>query len=210
MPAETMVHAQRIWDYLASYHCQGESDAIVVCCSYDLRVCDYACDLVLQGVAPIILFSGKTGNWTNQLWEESEAHVFADRARKRGVPEHAILIEDQATNLGENIAFAKNKLAYAKTVTFVTKPNTILRVRLSIPKQWPGIQAYTACPPFAFPDEVSHIVGVFGVIHEMVGDLERIQNYPGLGFQEPHAVPDVIWESWHYLVDQGFTLHRMK
>lgn len=205
-----MHHAKLIWDYLASHSDPAECDAIVVCCSYDLRVCDYACELVKRSLAPIVVFSGNTGNWTEHLWDIPEAEVFAERALANGVSETSILRELNATNIGENVAFSRKLLPEAETVTFVTKPNTILRVGLTAPVQWPGVRANLACPPFSFPDGVSNVIGLFGVINEIVGDIQRIMEYPQLGYQIQHELPADVIESWEYLVEAGFTLHTME
>lgn len=210
MPSEIINKAKLIWDYLASFHQVASSDAIVVCCSYDLRICDYALDLMKEVGAQQLLFSGNTGNWTRQLWDEPEAQVFKTRAVDNGVDPSRIVTEEEATNIGENIAFSKKLLPAAKTITFITKPNTILRVKLTIPLHWPHITAVTACPSFSFPNDVSNIVGVFGVIHEMVGDIQRILAYPALGFQVVHDLPPHIVTAYEYLVGQGFTQHLMR
>ncbi len=210
MPTEVIKNAKLIWDYLASFHQGQTSDAIVVCCSYDLRVCDYACGLMAEIGAQQLLFSGNTGNWTRQLWDEPEAKVFKARAIKNGIDPALILTEEQATNIGENIAFSKKLLPDAETITFVTKPNTILRVKLTVPLHWSGITAVTACPPFTFPDRVSNIVGMFGVINEMVGDIQRILSYPALGYQIAHNLPAHILTAYEFLIDQGFTEHLMR
>lgn len=207
MSSEVIVKAKLIWDYLASFHQEVPADIIVVCCSYDMRVCDYACSLMNRLGTQQILFSGNTGNWTKHLWDEPEAQVFKARAIANGVNPHQILTEENATNIGENIAFSKRLFAEAKSVTFVTKPNTILRVKLTVPIQWPEVAANTACPPFKFPDDVSHIVGVFGVIHEMVGDIQRIMAYPEFGFQMLHQLPQSVIAAYEYLKEQGFTQH---
>ena len=73
---------------------------------------------------------------------------------------------------------------------FVTKPNAILRVALTVPVQWPEVTAFVDSPPLEFPQEVSNIIGVFGVINEMVGDVDRVLQYPSRGFQRAHDVPD--------------------
>jgi hypothetical protein len=76
--------------------------------------------------------------------------------------------------------------------------------------QWPEIRAYISCPDIRFPDDVSNIVGLFGLINEMVGDIERIIEYPKLGYQVEHELPPEVIESWEYLKRQGFTQHLMR
>ncbi len=203
----TIENARLLWDYLASFRSVAPSDAIVVCCSYDLRVCDHACTLLEAGFAPLVVLSGRTGNWTSHLWDRPEAHVFFDRAVRNGVSEDQLLIEDGATNFGENVTLSRDLLQTAKTVTFLTKPASVLRVKLTVDAQWPEITGFVSCPDIEFPDEVSNAVGILGVISEMVGDVERIQKYPDLGYQAPHELPNEVVEAWEYLIEQGFTHH---
>ena len=204
-----LTHANRIWNYFKSFHSLGAADAIVVCCSYDLRIGNYACELLKQGYAGQLVFSGRNGLWTRQLWRQSEASVFHERAIANNADKEKILIEDQAGNIGENIRLSRRLLPDAKKVLFVTKPNTLLRVKLSVPVQWPDIDFYTAAPDFSFPSDVSQIVGILGVIHEMVGDVERIRQYPALGYQVEHLLPEEIIQSWRYLKFAGFTHHSL-
>lgn len=209
MDSPTIATAQRLWDYLSASRSHAPCEAVVVCCSYDLRVCDYACNLIQQGVAPLLILSGKTGNWTRHLWAPPEAHVFRERALQNGVAPDVILVEEQATNFGENIAFVRRLAPALQRVTFVTKPNSILRVRLTVPIQWPGVTAFVDAPPLRFPDEVSNVVGILGVIDEMVGDVDRIRKYPALGYQTPHELPAEILDSWQYLKEAGFKNHLL-
>jgi uncharacterized SAM-binding protein YcdF (DUF218 family) len=182
---------------------------VVVCCSYDLRVCDYACGLVKAGLSNRLVLSGKTGNWTRHLWTRTEAEVFRDRALDNGIAESAILLEDRSTNFGENVAFTRALLPHAKAVTFVTKPASVLRVKLTAEVNWPGITHCVSCPDFQFPMDVSSVIGVFGIINEMVGDVERVQRYPALGYQSPHELPQDVLVAWTSLVQKGFTYHLM-
>ena len=69
--------------------------------------------------------------------------------------------------------------------------------KLTVERYWPGIEAHFSAPKIAFPDEVSNIVGVLGVIDEMVGDIDRIQRYPALGYQAAHTLPGEIIDAWH-------------
>ena len=209
MDTPTLIKAGEIWAYMSALKSRSKSDAIVICCSYDLRVCDHACELISEGLSEILVISGKSGNWTRHIWNEPESQIFYDRAISNGISEAQILVESKATNFGENISFTKTLIPQAKTVTFVSKPNSLLRVKLTAEAQWPEVDAHVSCPDIEFPGEVSNIIGVLGVINEMVGDIDRIQKYPELGFQANHSIPDNIFENWEFLVDQGFTYHLM-
>lgn len=207
MDTLTLKKAGAIWDYMSAIRFQSKSDAIVICCSYDLRVCDHACELIKSGYSEKLVISGKSGNWTRHIWGEPEAQVFYERAISNGINKAQILVELEATNFGENVTFAKALLPQAKTVMFVSKPNSLLRVKLTVEAQWPEVNSFVSCPEIEFPADVSNIIGVWGVINEMVGDIERIQKYPDLGFQAQHSIPDNIVQDWHYLIEQGFTYH---
>jgi uncharacterized SAM-binding protein YcdF (DUF218 family) len=201
----TLEKASILWEYMSAMATHIKSDAIVVCCSYDLRVCDHACELMDAGYSDILVLSGNAGNWTRDIWDEPEAKIFFDRAVNNGINPDQILMEPEATNLGENISFSKALIPEAKTVTFVSKPNSLLRVKLTAEAQWPEVTSHLSCPAINFPRDVSKMIGVPGVINEMVGDIERIQKYSGLGFQAPHLIPDEVINSWEYLIKRGFT-----
>ena len=203
-------HARTLWDYQSSFANVSKSDAIVVCCSYDLRVCDFACNLYKSGLAKQVVFSGNTGNWTRHIWTEPEARVFCKRALVNGIDPSAILLEQKATNFGENIRFARELLPEAKSITLVSKPNSLLRVKLTADIHWPEPKITVAAPDIVFPEGVSNVVGMLGLINEMVGDIQRIQKYPSSGYQAPHQYPSAVHEAWKSLIAAGFTEHLMK
>ncbi|MFT6835865.1 MAG: uncharacterized SAM-binding protein YcdF (DUF218 family), partial [Francisellaceae bacterium] len=102
------------------------------------------------------------------MWDKPEAQMFKARAIKNGVEQHKIVTEEKSTNTGENISYSRKLLPNAKSIIFVQKPNTILRVKLTVPLKWPNIIFYTACPSFSFPEDISNIISIPGIIHEMV------------------------------------------
>lgn len=210
MYSKAVQEAAKLWKYMASLDEVKPSDAIVVCCSYDIRVCDYGCQLIDEGYSDRLVFSGNTGNWTRQLWSTPEAEIFNQRALDNGLSPDQIILESRATNLGENISFTRQLLPEAKVITFISKPNVLLRIHLTAKAQWPEITHYVSCPKMSFPEDASNTIGLLGIVNEMVGDLERIQKYPALGFQAPHKLPEEIINSWQYLINQGFDQHLMK
>lgn len=205
----TMSHALTLWRYLTAspgYHQEG---LLVVCGSYDLRVCDYACDLFKRHKFDRLLITGRTGNWTHHLWSETEARIFAKRARQHCIPDKSIILDTEATNFAENIRNARLLVPSARKVTFITKLNSIRRVITTAPVQWPDANVRADGPPIRFPEEVSNVVGVFGLIAEMVGDIDRLIKYPDAGFQVAIKVPDDVWTSYQYLAEHGFDSHMV-
>ncbi|MEM8859551.1 MAG: YdcF family protein [Chloroflexota bacterium] len=209
MDSLTIQKASELWAYLSTRSIMKPADAIVICCSYDLRVCDHACNLIHAGFSDQLVISGKSGNWTKHLWQKPEAEVFLERALQNSVPRNQIILEIEATNFGENITFSRKLIPSAKRVIFVSKPNSLLRVKLTAEAQWPEVDAIVSSPDISFPTEVSNVIGILGVIDEMVGDVERIQKYPEQGFQAEHSLPESILTAWQDLIAQGFNGHRM-
>ena len=75
--------------------------------------------------------------------------------------------------------------------------------------QWPEVEGAVDAPAFAFPWDVSNLIGVLGLIDEMVGDLHRILRYPELGYQVPLAMPDDVLTAWRALIAFGFDRHLL-
>ena len=48
------------------------------------------------------------------------------------------------------------------------------------------------------------------VISIMVGDLQRIREYPKRGFQIPQEIPDDVWQAYGELVKAGFDRHLLR
>ncbi|HLX67052.1 MAG TPA: YdcF family protein, partial [Puia sp.] len=105
--AEVLVEARKLWDYHHLYHVPVPSDCILVLGSLDLRVANRGAEVYLEGLAPIIIFSGGLGKVTKAMFSESEADLFARIALDMGVPAEAIFIENKSTNTGENILFTQ-------------------------------------------------------------------------------------------------------
>lgn len=203
----TLKYAAILWEYLSEGRQHETCDLLVVCGSYDLRVCDYACELLRKGVADHLLFTGNTGNWTRHLWDKTEAEVFARRALDLGILHEQFSLEKRATNFAENIAFTKEMFPQIKSATFLTKPNSIRRVKLTLPIQWPGLDAWVDAPSYCFPEQTSNQVGVLGLIDEMVGDVQRIMLYPKKGFQIEEELPKKVEAAWRHLIELGFKNH---
>ncbi len=110
MKSSVLNAARVLWDYHCIYDPLETADVIIGLGSYDPRVAERAADLFLEGMATWLVFTGKSGHWTEKLYKNSEAEAFAEIAIRRGVPEKAITIEPNATNIGENIRFSREKL----------------------------------------------------------------------------------------------------
>ena len=48
------------------------------------------------------------------------------------------------------------------------------------------------------------------VINIIVGDLQRMKEYPEKGFQIVQKIPESVWQAYEKLVDLGYNKHLMK
>lgn len=203
-----------IWDYHHLNHQLKKADCIFVLGSHDTRVAEYAADLFLQGYAPYIIFSGGLGNLTAGIFEKSEAEIFADIAKKNGVPEEQIIIEGKSTNTGENVQFTrqllKDKGLDFNSFILVQKPYMERRTYATFKKVWPEKEFIVTSPQVSFEAYPNDEIPKEKVINIMVGDLQRIKLYPEKGFQIPQEMPQKVWEAYEKLVDAGFTQHLIK
>lgn len=179
--------------------------------SYDLRVAEYCAELCLQGYASKILFSGKSGNWTVGRWSETEAEVFAKCAIESGVPASAILLEKNASNIGENIKFSKELLFTELThgideIILVTKPNTTRRAYATFMVYWSEISLTVSAPDIKFA-ELATGRTTKDLIDELVGDTERIISYPAQGYQIIQEIPEPVMQAYVKLKSAGYTSH---
>lgn len=206
--------AQTIWDYHHLNHKLERSDLILALGSNDTRVAEYAADLYLQGFAPLLLFSGNVGALTKEQFSKPEAEVFADIARQKGVPDEAILLEPESTNTGENIEFSRRILAEhgidPVSIILVQKPYMERRAFATFCQRWPEKNVIVASPPIPFSEYPNKLLPKDKVINIMVGDLQRIKFYPGLGFQITQEIPDEVWQAYEQLVTLGYDKHLMK
>jgi DUF218 domain len=207
---EALDLAQILWDY---HHLNGpleKSDCIVGLGSYDLRVAERCADLYHDRWAPLIVFSGQLGNWTKRMWDRSEAEIFAEHAVARGVPADKIKLETKSTNIGENVRFTRELLqahgVLARSITMVSKPSTERRMWATCQKIWPEMRIFFTSPQLDFAEQSRGGIQE-GLIHEMVGDIQRMKAYPALGFQIPQEIPAGVWDAYEKLVSMGFDKH---
>ena len=201
--------AQIVWDYHQMHHALHAADIILVQGSHDLRVAERGAALFLDGYAPRIVFSGGLGNLTREVWDEPEAEKFATVAREMGVPETAMLLESQSTNTGENVQLTRRLLERENLdpdrFILVQKPYMERRTYATFRKVWPEKDAVVTSPQLDFDDYPTSEISKEKVITIMVGDLQRIRDYPARGFQIEQHIPTEVWDAFERLVALGFT-----
>ncbi len=214
---EHIIHANTLWNY----HCKideikpSKNSIIIGLGSYDIRVAEYCAKLYLEQMGQKIIFTGKDGNWTRGKIKQTEAEIFATQAIQLGVPATDILLEQEATNIGDNIIFSKALIEKhqlpVEQIILVTKPNTTRRAYATFMRFWPELstQLRISAPLIKFED-VSPTITMESLVSELVGDIERIIAYPRQGFQIEQSVPPEVLTAYQYLRAKGYTSHCLE
>jgi uncharacterized SAM-binding protein YcdF (DUF218 family) len=211
---EVISLAKILWDYHQMHHQLEKADCILVLGSHDLRVADRGSELYLEGLAPILIFSGGLGNLTLGMWTEPEADKFARIAVEKGVPPEAIYIENKSTNTGENIIFTgrllKEQNLSPTSFIVVQKPYMERRSYATFKMHWPDKKLLVTSPQIPFDKYSNEEIPLERVINIMVGDLQRIKLYPAKGFQIYQEIPQYVWHAYERLIELGYDKHLVK
>lgn len=208
LPPDQLAAARVLWDFHRLHHVLAPSDGIIVFGSNDLRVAAHAAELFHRGLAPWVLVSGARGRMT-QDWPETEAEAMARVACNLGVPKDVIFVENRATHTGENIRFSQELLAARGLVPasaiIVQKPYMERRVIAALEVQWPAVSFRASSPALGFEDYCGAHLTQELVLAAMVGDFQRLIDYPALGFASAQEIPNEALASFRLLVKAGHT-----
>jgi uncharacterized SAM-binding protein YcdF (DUF218 family) len=194
-----------------------KADVIIGLGSTDTRTAGWCAKLYHEGYAPFILFTGGRGRISRDVFEGSEAELYAKLAISLGVPDEAILRETEAANTGQNISLSyellKRRGLMCGKIILVTKPYMLRRAYATFMKQWPDpkkpeiicsaidVTLDEYCRNELYPFDY--------VVKVMVGDLQRIREYPKQGFQIEQNIPQPIWNAYERLTATGYTKHLL-
>ena len=121
-----------------------------------------------------------------------------------------VYIEDKAENTGDNAILSYKLLAAKgitpKTITIVTKPYMERRALATFEAQWPNeqVRLYVTSPGGSFDDYINTEQPADMVVNIMVGDLQRIMEYPRLGLQSKQLVPSQVKSAFEQLIAAGY------
>ncbi|MFI6874946.1 YdcF family protein [Streptomyces sp. NPDC050400] len=201
--------AKLIWDYHQMSHDMRPVDVAIGLGSHDLGVATHAAELYGAGLFPTLVFTGGNSPTTAKIFPRGEAVHFREHAIDLGVPADAILLEPHAGNTGQNITLSREVLADAgitpTTVLLVSKPYMERRSFATARKLWPDVAIICASEPLEFDDYLKSIGDEKLVLDMLVGDLQRVIEYPGLGFAIEQEVPKDVHAAYESLIRDGFT-----
>lgn len=208
-------YARLLFDYHFLQQPLKKADCIFVLGSHDPSVADYAAQLYNEGFAPYIIFSGgvvRPAGELRNIVPKTEAEAFFDIAVSLGVPVEAILLENEATNTGENFIFTK-RLLKDRNLDFssfilVQKPYMIRRTYATAMVQFKEYEFSVSALPDTYDSYLARC-GAAGISKErvlsnMTGDLQRLKIYPDKGFLIPMEIPAEVWAAYEKLLEMGF------
>lgn len=202
-----------LWEYHRLHQNLKPADLLLVLGSNDERVGVYAAGLYRQGLAPRVLFSGGAGRFTEGL-RGTEAERFAAAAEAAGLPREAILLEIRSTNTGENIRFSREVLEenglQPQSIIALQKPYMERRTLATLETQWPGMPFQVSAPQMTFDEYLTDTLNEEIVISAMVGDYQRILEYPRLGFSTEQPFSARAEEAFLTLVGLGYTSQLLR
>ena len=119
---------------------------------------------------------------------------------------------------GGNVAFTRDLLRSRgldpASFILVQKPYMERRTFATFSQVWPGKSVRVTSPQISMDEYLSRYshesLSADDVISIMVGDLQRIREYPTRGFQIPQEIPDDVWQAYGELVKAGFDRHLLR
>ncbi|MDX2682744.1 YdcF family protein [Streptomyces soliscabiei] len=200
--------ATLIWNYHQMGHELQPCSAAIGLGSHDLGVATAAADLYRAGLFPVVVFSGGNSPTTRARFPRGEAVHYREHALGLGVPDEAILVEPKAANTGQNITLSRELLVQAgvevESLLLISKPYMERRSYATSRKLWPEADVVCASEPLELDDYIKSIGDEKLVVDMLVGDLQRVIEYPKLGFAVEQDVPGDVHDAYERLLRAGF------
>lgn len=201
--------AALVWDYHQMHHQVRPVDVAIGLGSHDLGVATRSAELYRAGLFPTLVFTGGNSPTTAEVFPRGEAVHFREHAIGLGVPAEAILLEPEAGNTGQNIALSRTVIAAAgiapTAVMLISKPYMERRSFATARTLWPEVEIVCASESLELDDYVKSIGDEKLVLDMLVGDLQRVIEYPKLGYAIEQEVPEDVRGAYESLVHDGFT-----
>jgi uncharacterized SAM-binding protein YcdF (DUF218 family) len=182
--------------------------------SHDPNVPAYAAELYHRHFFPLLVFTGANAPTTIGRFPRGEAVHFREIAIEHGVPARAIQVETEARNTGENVTLTRDLLVKrgvpVHSVLVICRPYQQRRAYATFRAAWPDVDVICASQHLPLDDYVSTIGDPKLVIDMIVGDTQRVIEYPQAGFAAEQPVPERVHEAYRHLVEHGFTSRLIK
>ena len=212
-----------LWQYLSGFYpydqAAGHSqtfDWIIGLGSTDIRVAEACAHYWLlgreRGKATNLLFSGGYGRLSRNNQSITEAEAFRQRAIALGVTADAIYVEDQSSNTAENIHLSAKLIANLQqsSVLYVCRNIFRPRVYAVVKQQLPDLRFALASPELSYQQYANTPELQVLAKNMMAGEIERLQVYPGQGWQIALPLPEPVLQAQQRLYAAGYSNHQLK
>lgn len=149
--------------------------------------------LFRRGLAPRLIVTGATGYRSTPLPQgfETQADLFADVAKRNGVPEAAIIRDRHSRHTLDNVLFGMDAAHLAGlricSLILCAIPVHLRRCRATFAKQFPAVVTYGSA--FAW-DEAEWLTDYR--IGRLVGEVDRLIKYAEKGDTVPVIIPAAV------------------
>lgn len=209
MNPEVLSAGRVIWNYLKLGMTLRKADGIVIFCSNDLRVAEYAATLYHSGYGKWICPTGGVGRLTYGLFHKQEALVFSEVLKKNGVPHNVIFPEPKATNSAENTFFSrslieKERLSHSHLIV-LQKPYMERRTLATLAYYWPDQPVTISSPPISYDMYPFDGFSLNDLLNVLAGEIHRMALYAERGWQSPQMIPGAVKAAFNSLLQAGYT-----
>jgi uncharacterized SAM-binding protein YcdF (DUF218 family) len=209
LPDALREDVEGLWEYHHMHHVVQPCDIGIGLGSHDLGVAIFAAELFERGMFPRIVFTGGNAPTTVGRFPRGEAVHYREHAVELGVPTEAIIVEAEATNTGQNLTLSRQLLIdegiKVASAILISRPYQQRRAYATARKLWPELEIICASRPLPLDDYIESIGDVDRVINMLVGDTQRVIEYPKRGFAIPQQMPEDVHDAYTRLVEAGFT-----
>lgn len=205
--------AKELYEYARLHQNLLPADAIIALGNMDVRTAKRAAELYLEALAPVVVASGGAGRLTPTHWSKPEAVVFSEELYRNDVPASKVIVEDNSTNLPENIRLSVELLqkagAGSERLILVTLPFAERRLGALCQKQFPDLDLQITSPNIPYEEYANDTIDREELINLIVGEVDRLDKYPARGFTVSQKTPKEVHDAVNYLIDAGFSKYKV-
>jgi uncharacterized SAM-binding protein YcdF (DUF218 family) len=206
---QTLSAGRVIWNYLKLDMTLRKADGIVIFCSNDLRVAEFAASLYNAGFAKWICPTGGVGRLTYGLFHQPEALAFSEVLMENGVPQNVIFPETKATNSAENTFFTHSLIEDEKlphsSLIILQKPYMERRTLATLTYYWPEQPVIVASPPISFDRYPFDSFSLKDLLNILAGEIQRMSLYAERGWQSQQPIPQTVISAFKNLLEAGYS-----